>query len=148
MGPDTDIPVKLIKDSKYVVAPFLTLIFIASLSNGIFPDDFKITRVSLIYKSGDRKERGNYRPVSILAIIAKLFEKLVCSQLNIIMFLTENNILTPCQSGFRKGHSTTTAILENTDLWLLNMDAGMINGVLFLDLCKTFDTVDHKILIN
>ena len=102
MGPDTDIPVKLIKDSKYVVAPFLTLIFIASLSNGIFPDDFKITRVSLIYKSGDRKERGNYRPVSILAIISKLFEKLVCSQLNIIMFLTENNILTPCQSGFRK----------------------------------------------
>ena len=85
-----------------------TLIFRnASLSNGIFPDDFKIARVSPIHKSGNKEERGNYRPISILSIIAKLFGKLACSQLNI--FLTKNNILSPCQSGFRKGHSTTTA---------------------------------------
>ncbi|CAB4040007.1 Hypothetical predicted protein, partial [Paramuricea clavata] len=78
--------------------------------------------------------------------IAKLFEKLICEQLN--LFLEENKILSSCQSGFRKGHSTTSALLENTDSWLLNMDAGRINGVLFLDLCKAFDTVDHAILIK
>jgi hypothetical protein len=65
VGPD-NIPVKLIKDSKDVVAPFLTLIFNAFLSIGIFPDDFKIGKSkSNLYKSGDRKERGSYRPISI-----------------------------------------------------------------------------------
>ena len=93
-----------------------------------------------------KKIRGNYRPISILSIIAKLFEKLVCAQLN--SFLTENNILSSCQSGFRKNYSTASALLANTDSWLLNMDAGMINGVLFLDLCKAFDTVDHGILLS
>jgi hypothetical protein len=141
-----NIPAKLIKDAKDVVAPFLTIIFNASLKSGIFPDDFKIARVSPIYKSGNKKERGNYRPISVLSIIAKIFEKLVYSQLN--KFLTENSILSPCQSGFRKGHSTTTALLENTDSWLLNMDSGLVNGVLFLDLCKAFDTVNHEILIK
>jgi hypothetical protein len=65
------------------------------------------------------------------------------------MFLTENNILTPCMSVWvsKRSFNYTTAI-ENTNSWLLNMDAGMINGVLFLDLCKAFDTVDHKILIK
>ena len=134
------------KRDRYVVAPSLTLIFNASLSNGIFPHDFKIARVSPIHKSGNKEERGNYRPISILSKIAKLFEKLACSQLNI--FLTKNNILSPCQSCFRKRHSTTTALLENTDSWLLNMDAGLINGVLFLDRRKAFETVDHKILIK
>ena len=99
------------------MAPFLTLIFNASLSNGIKIANkiyIKIAnRVSPIHKSGNKEVRGNYRPISILSIIAKLFEKLACSQLNI--FLTKNNILSPCQSGFRKGHSTTTALLENTD---------------------------------
>ncbi len=83
--------------------------------------------------------RGNYRLISVLSVIAKLFKKLVCEQLNI--FLKENKILSSCQAGFRKGHTTTSVLLENTDSWLLNMDAGMINGVLFLDLCKAFDTV-------
>ena len=78
VGPD-NIPAKLIKDSKDVVAPFLTLLFNASLSNGIFPDDFKIARVSPIHKSGNKEERRNYRPISILSIIAKL----IIAKLNI-----------------------------------------------------------------
>ena len=72
--------------------------------------------------------------------------KLVCAQLN--SFLTENNIMSSCQSGFRKNYSTASALLANTDSWLLNMDAGMINGVLFLDLCKAFVTVYHRILLS
>ncbi|CAB4035040.1 Hypothetical predicted protein, partial [Paramuricea clavata] len=141
-----NIPAKLLKDASDAVAPFLVFIFNTSLKHGIFPDDLKTARISPIHKSGDKKNRGNYRPISILSIIAKLFEKLVCTQLN--SFLTENNILSSCQSGFRKNYSTASALLANTDSWLLNMDAGMINGVLFLDLCKAFDTVDHGILLS
>ena len=99
-----NIPAKLLKDASDAVAPFLVFIFNTSLKHGIFPDDLKTARISPIYKSGDKKIRGNYRPISILSIIAKLFEKLVCAQLN--PFLTENNILSSCQSGFRKNYST------------------------------------------
>jgi hypothetical protein len=76
-----NIPVKLLKDSKETVAPFLAYIFNTSLCSGIFPDKLKVARVSPIYKEGDKKERGNYRPISVLSTVAKLFEKLVCIQL-------------------------------------------------------------------
>ena len=136
-----NIPAKLLRDSKDVVAPFLALIFNTSLNNCIFPDDLKTARISPIYKSGNKKARGNYRPISVLSVIAT-----DCEQLN--LFLEENKMLSSCQSGFRNGHSTTSALLENTDSWLLNMDTGRINGVLFLHLCKAFDTVDHAILVK
>ena len=66
----------------------------------------------------------------------------------LISYINENNILTNSQFGFRKSHSTTTSLLKSTNKWLLNIDKGLINGVLFLDLRKAFDTVDHKILID
>ena len=144
-GPD-NIPVKLLKDSKETVAPFLAYIFNTSLCSGIFPDNLKVARVSPIYKEGDKKERGNYRPISVLSTVAKLFEKLVCIQLT--DYLNANDILSPCQSGFRQNHSTMSSLLSNSDSWLVNMDAGLVNGVVFLDLRKAFDTVDHEILIK
>jgi hypothetical protein len=65
-----------LKDGNDAVAPFLVLIFDISLKHGIFPDDLKTARISPIHKSGDKKIRGNYIPISILSINAKLFEKL------------------------------------------------------------------------
>ena len=141
-----NIQVKLLKDASDVVAPFLVKIFNSSLRHGIFPNELKTARITPIHKSGDKKKCGNYRPISILSIVAKLFDKLVFTQLN--SFLIENNVLSSSQSGFRKGYSTASALLANTDSWLLSMDAGMINGVLFLDLSKAFDTVDHEILLS
>ena len=75
-GPD-NIHIKLLKDSKEVVAPLLAHIFNVSLNNGIFPNKLKVARVSPIYKEGDKKERGNYRPIFVLSNVAKLFEELV-----------------------------------------------------------------------
>ena len=143
-GPD-NIHIKLLKDSKEVVAPLLAHIFNVSINNGIFPNKLKVARVSPIYK-GDEKEKGNYRPISVLSNVAKLFEKLVCIQL--INCLNANKILSPCQSGFHQNHSTISSLISNTDSWLVNMDAGLINGVIFLDLRKAFDTVDHEILLK
>ena len=101
-----------------------------------------MARVSPIYKEGDKKEKGNYRPTAVLSTVAKLFEKLVCIQLT--DYLNANDILSPCQSGFRQDHSTMSSLLSNSDSWLVNMDAGLVNGVVFLDLRKAFDSVIMK----
>ena len=77
--------------------------------------------------------------------IAKILEKLICEQINSHI---NNNIICEQQSGFRPGHSTETALLYCTNQWLLNMDKGLINGILFLDFKKAFDIVDHCILLQ
>ena len=112
----------------------------------VFPQEWKIARVSPIYKAGDKRERRNYPPISVLSVVAGLFEKIIYLQLN--QYLVENNILSVHQSGFRKGQSTAPSLLSTTNSWLISMDSGLINGVVLLDLCKAFDTIDHEILIN
>ena len=101
-------------------------------------------------------ERFRYRALTLLeemhargksgSVLAKLFEGLVYNQLR--RFISDNNILVEQQSGFRSQHSTETALLGSTNKRLYNMDSGLINGVLFLDLKKAFDTVDHEILLK
>ena len=78
--------------------------------------------------------------------MAKIFERDVYDQL--YHYLTENCILSRYQSGFRSLHSTVTALLEATDSWAMNIDRGFVNAVVFLDLKKAFDTVDHNILLT
>lgn len=107
------IPGKLLKDSATIVAPFLNLIFNSSLSKGIFPNDWKNARVSPIYKSGDRDECGNYRPISVLSNISKIFEKIVFEQVN--DYFATNQIMTSYKSGFRKGHSTCSSLLKTAN---------------------------------
>ena len=136
-GPDK-ISARLVKDSAEVICQTLTLIFNRSLQQGIFPEDLKTAFVSPIFKDGDKADCSNYRPISVLSIVAKIFEKIVYNQL--ITYIDENNILSNNQFGFRKSHSTSTSMLDATNNWLLNIDKGLINGVLFLDLRKAFDT--------
>ena len=85
-----------------------------------------------IYKSEDKTDCANYRSISIISDVAKVFEKIIYNQL--FAFLNENKVLTENQSGFRLNHSTETTLLHITNSWLANMDKGLINGVVFLDL--------------
>ena len=140
------IPASVLKDSSEITASYLTHIYNCSLSSANFPEEWKKPGVSPIFKSGNKEECENYRPISVLSVVAKIFEKLVCGQLS--GYLNEKNLLTKHQSGFREGHSTASSLLSTTNSWLINMDTGLINGVLFLDLKKAFDTVDHQIMIR
>ena len=75
-----------------------------------------------------------------------MFERITYDQL--YNFLTNEDIISNHQSGFRSLHSTVTALLEATDDWAFNIDHGNVNAVVFLDLKKAFDTVDHDILLS
>ena len=92
------------------------------------------------------REKGYYRPISAISVIAKVFERIVYDQL--YNFLTNEDIISNHQSSFLSLHSTVTALLEATDNWPFNIDRGNVNAVVFLDLKTAFDTVDHDILLS
>ena len=142
-----NISAKLLRQCPDLLAESLTVIFNQSLITGIFPDEWKSARVTPLYKnSGKRNEPTNYRPISVIPVVAKVFERIIYEQ--VYHYLIKNSILTCHQSGFRSLHSTVTALLEATDSWAMNIDRGLINAVVFLDLKKAFDTVDHEILLR
>ncbi len=135
------ISIRLLKDASNIVAGPLVNIFNVSLQRAIFPNDWKLAKATPIFKEGNKADCENYRPISVISAVAKLFEKLVYLQLS--SFLRLNGILVEQQSGFRHQHSTETALLSST-----NEYRGLLSGVLFLDLKKAFDTVDHHILLS
>ncbi len=105
-------------------------------------------RVTPLYKnSGKRCYPTNYRPISVIPVVPKVFwTDYLRSTLS--LFNKKQLSLTPChQSGFRSLHSTHTALIEATDSWALDIDRGLVNAVVLLDLKKAFDTVDHEIFL-
>ena len=86
---------------------------------------------------------NNYRPISVISVVAKIFEKLIFEQ--IYEYLNNNNLISASQSGFRTLHSTLTALIEAVGNWSINIDNGL-NGVIFIDLKKAFDAIYHAIL--
>ena len=98
-----------------------------------------------VFKQGDRADLDNYRPISIIPVVAKVFERIIYDQL--YAYLMVNNLLSTHQSGFRSLHSTVTSLLEATDDWAFNLNQGNVNAVVLLHL-KKYDTVDHNILLS
>ena len=89
-----------------------------------------------LFKQGESFDLNNYRPISVISVVAKVFERIMYGQLYI--FLNSEEIISKQQSGFRSLHSTVTALLEATDSWAFNIDRGYVNGVVFLHLKKGF----------
>ena len=138
--------VKSLKLGSPVLSFYLMHIFNISLRTGTVPKVWKQKRVTPVFKKGEADSVNNYRPISILPITMKLFEKIVHEQVS--NFLDINNILNPSQSGFRYGHSTDTAVICVSDFILDELAKGRYVGAVLVDLKKAFDTVDHKILLK
>ena len=100
-------------DSASVIADSLTLLFNRSLDSGNFPSLWKYSKVSALFKSGDRCDPNNYRPISILPTISKILERGVHMQ--VYKYLMDNDILTPKQFGFRPKMSTGVALADFCD---------------------------------
>ena len=129
-----------------VIAVSLCDIFNLSIATGVFPNSWKIAKVAPIFKSGQSTDRSNYRPISVLPFLSRTFEKLVYNHL--YDYLDKNRLLFSKQSGFRSLHSVVTCLLNCTNEWYINMDKGQYTAMVFIDLKKAFDTVDHEILLK
>jgi len=108
LGPD-DISPHVMKETSDELAPVLTFIFNQSLSTGEVPDDWCIANIFALHKKGAKELPENYRPISLTAISSNILEHIVYSSIS--CFLTDNNILTPSQHGFRPGYSCETQLV-------------------------------------
>eukprot|EP00111_Clytia_hemisphaerica_P012116 TCONS_00035592-protein len=124
----------------------LAHIFNFSIHEGVYPDCLKRATVKPLHKKDSKLDVGNYRPISLLSNINKIFEKLLHFRLS--RFFEDNNIFSSKQFGFRKGHSTNHAVVALTELVRKALDSGQIAAGVFIDLKKAFDTVDHDILLS
>ena len=115
-----------------------------SFEMGTYPHNLKITKVNPIFKNkGDPLHFGNYRPISLLSNINKIFEKIVYKRL--YSFLNKYNCIYNLQFGFRANHSTNHVLISITKLVREALDSGKFACGIFVDLQKAFDTVDHDI---
>ena len=137
---------QLLKAAAPVICKHLTYLFNLSLISSELPSDWKQAKVSPIHKGGDRTDKNNYRPISVISVVMKILERIVHDQLQ--QHFVKYNLLAPQQSGFRKGHSTDTVLSYFSDYLLKHMDQGNLTGVVFLDFRKAFDSVNHHVLLQ
>ena len=136
-----------IKKFSYVLILFLSKWFNECFNLGVFPDCLEIAKVFPLHKSGDKSIPSNFRPISLLPTIAKIFEKLL--QRRIISFLVKFNLLSNYPFGFRAKRITVDVVLVLIELWRQKLsDKSVMSVCKFLDVKKTFDTVDQTVLLG
>ena len=145
-GPNS-IPNKILNCVTEKIALILSKIFNISIRKGKYIEDLKLVKVVPIFKNkGSPFEAGNFRPISLLSNIDKIFEKLVHKRM--INFLEAKKILYKNQFGFRHKSSTTDSLICLTENIRVALDSGKLACGIFIDLQKAFDTVDHEILLD
>ena len=132
------LPLRIIKSILPIIIASITYIVNLSLRTGQFPDSCK--------QGGDNYDPNDYRPISILSIVSKCIE--YCANEQLSAYFENNNLLTEHQYGFGKNHSTTYLTLEMFNKLFDSKQKHNTPAIIFLDIKKAFDTVDHKILID
>ena len=139
---------KLLKSIKSEISEAIAIIINQSILTGIFPDQLKLAKVKPLYKKGDKCCLNNYRPISLLPTLSKIFERVMYKQL--YQYFNENKLLCEQQYGFRSQHSTELAAVKLVDYIIKEMDCNKkvkTPVALFLDLSKAFDTLTFDILL-
>jgi len=143
-GPDL-LSNRMIKAEKYRFAKILKPLINDSIEQGVFPECLKSAIVIPIYKKGNTKDMNNYRPISLLSVLSKVFEKVINKQLTDIV---ENGFIDDNQFGFRKAHSTEDALLKFADTVQKELSNKKHVVSVFVDVSKAFDSCDHGILVE
>jgi exonuclease III len=135
---------KILKMSARIIAKPITALVNMCIQSGTFIHSLKLAQITPVYKKGDILSKANYRPVSILPTLSKLFEGILADQLSSYM----DPIFNPMLSGFRRGfgcHSVLTKLIED---WKAALDKRETVGVVLLDMSKAFDSIDHALLLK
>ena len=138
-----DIPTKIIKENQDIFTKILQKSINESIAEGIFPRELKSADITPVYKKGDRTDKKNYRPISILPNVSKVFERYIYNQMNEYF----DKILSKYQCGFRKGFSTQHCLLLMLERFKIALDKKGSYGALLTDLSKAFDCLSHDLLI-
>ena len=136
-------PVRVVKENAEYFAEIICSQFNESINSSKFPLSFKLANITPVFKNESRNHKNNYRPVSILPLISKVFEKIMNKQLSIYF----EEILSKFQCGFRKGFSTQHCLLLMLGKWKQAVDNNKVYGALLTDLSKAFDCISQDLLI-
>ena len=139
-------PVRVLKSSSSVLSLPLAQIINISVITGQYPSKLKHAKIIPIFKDGDETDPSNYRPISLLSLFNRLFEKVMYNRLK--SYIELNGLLYNGQYGFRENMSTQHAIVDIVNSIQSNMDNRLFTCGIFLDFKKAFDTVDHSILLS
>ena len=126
----------------YIFAEKLYVDFNRSVNTGIFPNNLKLADITPALKKGARTDKENYRPVSILSAVSKIYERLLFSQINSYI----DSKLSKHQCGVRKGLSAQHCLLVMLEKWRVTLDKKGFTGVLLTDFSKAFDCLSHDLL--
>ena len=144
IGPNS-IPIKLLKVLKPYISQYLEKLVNQSFLEGHFPSKSRSAKVIALFKKGNSELASNYRPISLLPLFSKVFERIMYNKL--YTFLTSNNIIYPLQFGFQKDRAIDHALIGMTEMIRLTLDNKRFGCGIFIDLQKAFDTVNHNIQI-
>ena len=142
-SPVNCIPARILKETPEVFSVTIQNLFSSGLSKGTFPKELKTGDISSLFKKGDAFAKKNYRPITVLPSVSKIYERLMQDQ--ILPFI--HSFLSPLLCGFREGYGTQHALLRLVEACKKTMDSGSVTGAVLTDLSKAFDCLNHELLI-
>ena len=116
---------------------------LCGINTGVFPEELKAATVSPVFKNKESYLKSKYRPISVLPSVSKIFERIICDQMQSYFSTLLSNLL----SGFRKGYSTQHALFRVIETWKQSLDSKGAVGTILMDLSKAYNCIPHNLLI-
>ena len=140
---EDNIPAKILKQNAGTCSPIISKIYNDSITEGVFPIDLKDADMTPGHKKDEKSSKQNYRPISVLSTVSKIFEKVMYADIDTYM----KKYLSPFICGFRKGFSTQHCLVAMIETMKNSLDKNHFAAALLTDLSKAFDCINHDLLI-